>query len=422
LDRRLDLDLTRGKPSPEQLDLSNELLSLPRGFLDRNGVDVRNYGGLQGLLELREIFAELLRVAPEQLVAGGNSSLTMMNDALSYLLRHGGPESSQPWAAGEVSFICPVPGYDRHFTLLEHLGIRMVTVPMLEDGPDVEAVARLAAADKRVKGLWVVPTYSNPSGAVTTHEIAARLATMHTAASDFRIFWDNAYGLHHLTDDEPKSAEVLGLAHVAGHPDRVLVFASTSKVTFAGAGVGFLAASLRNVEWFLGHQAASSIGPDKVNHLRHAQFFGDADGVREHMRRHRAVLEPKFVAVQQVLTARLAEAGVATWNTPRGGYFVNLNVVPGTAARVVALAGDVGLQITPAGSTYPYGRDELDHNLRLAPTVPSLDEVREATDVLATCILLAAVEHRLSTARDERPGASSPRVISARPGTTPDVD
>jgi DNA-binding transcriptional MocR family regulator len=421
LDRRLDLDLTRGKPSPEQLDLSNELLSLPRGFLDRNGVDVRNYGGLQGLLELREIFAELLWVAPEQLVAGGNSSLTMMHDALCYLLRHGGPESSQPWGAGEVRFICPVPGYDRHFTLLEHLGIRMVTVPMLDDGPDVEAVARLAAADERVKGLWVVPTYSNPSGAITTHEVAARLATMHTAATDFRIFWDNAYGLHHLTDDEPKSADVLGLAQVAGHPDRVLMFASTSKVTFAGAGVGFLASSVRNVDWFLGHLGASSIGPDKVNHLRHAQFFEDADGVREHMRRHRAVLEPKFVAVQEVLTARLDGAGVATWNSPRGGYFVNLDVRPGTAARVVELAGGVGVRITPAGSSYPYGRDDLDQNLRLAPTMPSFQEVREATDVLATCILLAAVEQLLSTAGDERPGASSATVVSSRPGAIPDA-
>lgn len=403
-DRGLDLDLTRGKPSGEQLDLANELLSLPRGFIDRSGADVRNYGGLQGLAELREIFAELLGAGPEQLVAGGNSSLTMMHDALSHLLRHGGPDSPRPWGADEVRFICPVPGYDRHFTLLEHLGIRMVTVPMLDDGPDVDAVARLAAADARVKGLWVVPTYSNPTGAVTTHEVAARLAAMPTAATDFRIFWDNAYALHHLTDDEPKSSDVLGLAQVAGNPHRVLMFASTSKITFAGAGVAFLASSVRNVDWFLGHQAASSIGPDKVNHLRHAQFFESADGVREHMRRHRAVLEPKFAAVQEVLASRLTGHGVATWNSPRGGYFVNLDVHPGTAGRVVELAAEAGLRLTPAGSTHPYGRDDLDRNLRLAPTMPSVHEVREATDVLATCILLAATEHRLSAAGGGRSG------------------
>ena len=396
------LDLTRGKPSAQQLDLADDLLRLPTSTKDSKGVDVRNYGGLEGLSDLREMFAELLWVEPEQVVAGGNSSLTMMRDTLVYLMLFGGVDSERPWSQEEkVRFVCPVPGYDRHFTLLESLGIEMVTVPMHDDGPDVDAVAALVADDPSIKGIWIVPTYANPSGSVVSQDKAARLAAMPTAAPDFKIFWDNAYALHHLTEEEAKSADILTLASAADHPHRPIMFASTSKITYAGAGVAFLAASTGNVAWYLGHLANGSIGPDKVNHLRHVEFFGSPQGVRDHMVKHRDIIAPKFAEVDRVLTERLDGRGVATWNTPSGGYFVNLDVVPGTASRVVALAKEAGIALTPAGSSYPYKQDPDDTNIRLAPTMPPLAEVTEAMEAVATCVLLAAVE-KATAAADPR--------------------
>ena len=391
--RGLKLDLTRGKPSAEQLDLSDALLRLPSGTKDSSGTDVRNYGGLAGLTELREMFAELLWVEPEQVVAGGNSSLSMMRDCLVDLMLFGGVDSERPWSKEEtVRFVCPVPGYDRHFTLLESLGVEMLTVPMREDGPDVEAVAALVADDPTIKGMWVVPTYANPTGATVSQEVAARLAAMPTAAPDFKIFWDNAYALHHLTEEEAKSADILTLAAAAGHPHRPIMFASTSKITFAGAGVAFLAASTDNVAWYLEHLGKGSIGPDKVNQLRHVEFFGSPQGVREHMVRHREIIAPKFAEVDRVLTQRLGGLGVATWNNPRGGYFVNLDVLPGTASRVVELAKEAGIALTPAGSSFPLKHDPEDTNIRLAPTMPPLAEVTEAMEAVATCVVLAAAE------------------------------
>jgi DNA-binding transcriptional MocR family regulator len=392
-ERDLKLDLTRGKPAPAQLDLAEELLDLPRGHVDASGTDVRNYGGLQGLAELRAIFAELLRVDPAQLVAGGNSSLTLMHDCLVDLLLHGGVDSPRPWSQEEkVTFVCPVPGYDRHFAMLEHHGIDMVTVPMREDGPDADAVARLVADDPSIKGMWIVPTYANPAGSVTTQEVAARLASMEAAAPDFRIFWDNAYAFHHLTADEAKSADILSLASAAGHPHRPLAFASTSKITYAGAGVAFFAASPENVAWHLGHLAKRSIGPDKVNHLRHAQFFGSAQGVRDHMVRHREIIAPKFAEVERVLSERLGGLGIASWTRPGGGYFVSLDLLDGTASRVVQLAKEAGIALTPAGASFPHGQDPDDRNIRLAPTFPVLEEVTAAMEAVATCVLLAAAE------------------------------
>ncbi|MEZ0577934.1 aminotransferase class I/II-fold pyridoxal phosphate-dependent enzyme [Nocardioides sp. MH1] len=388
----LKLDLTRGKPGADQLDLSNGLLGLPTGFKDRSGTDVRNYGGLDGLAEVREIFADLLSVDAAQVVAGGNSSLTMMYQVVSWLLSHGGPDSPRPWAQEEkVTFICPVPGYDRHFTMLAELGIEMVTVPMHHDGPDVPAV-RALVGDPSVKGLWLVPTYANPTGAVCSTEVAAELMAMETAAPDFRILWDNAYAVHHLTDEETKSADALGLASASGHPNRPIMFASTSKITFAGAGVAALAASPENREWYLKRLSFASIGPDKVNQLRHVEFFGDADGVRAHMRKHRDLIAPKFAAVQDALTARLDGLGIATWSKPVGGYFVDLDVLDGTAARVVQLAKDAGIALTPAGSAFPHGNDPDDRNIRLAPTFPVLAEVEAAMAGVAVCVELAAVE------------------------------
>ena len=391
--RELGLDLTRGKPSSAQLDLSDALLDLPTSTTDATGTDVRNYGGLEGLAQLREIFAELLEVEKAQLICGGNSSLTMMHQALTYLLLWGGPGSERAWKdEPEVKFVCPVPGYDRHFSMLADFGIEMLTVPMHHDGPDVEAVAALVADDPAVKGMWVVPTYANPTGSVVSPDVARALMSMPTAAPDFRVFWDNAYALHHLGDEEVRSADALGLAAEAGNPDRPVMFASTSKITWAGAGVAFMAMSEANKAWFLRHLSMASIGPDKVNHLRHVQLFGDAEGVREHMRKHRALIAPKFAAVDAALTGTLEGLEIAEWTRPTGGYFVNLDVLDGTATRVVELAKQAGIALTPAGASFPHGQDPRDRNIRLAPTFPPLEQVETAMAGVATCVALAAAE------------------------------
>jgi len=393
-ERGLALDLTRGKPSPAQLDLADRLLTLPEGTRDPAGVDVRNYGGLEGIRAIREMFADLLWVEPEQVVAGGNSSLVLMREVLTDLWLKGGVDSERSWGAEEkVTFICPVPGYDRHFTLLSWFGIETVTVPMHADGPDVEAVAELVAKDPSIKGIWIVPTHANPSGSIVSQEVAARLASMPTAAPDFKIFWDNAYAFHHLTEEEAKSADLLSLAAASGHPHRPIMFASTSKITYAGAGVSFLAGSVETVRWYLDHLGKGAIGPDKLNQLRHVQFFGSPQGVRDHMRLHREIIAPKFEAVAGVLEKRLGGRGVATWTHPSGGYFVSLDVVPGTAARVIELAKAAGVALTPAGSAFPGGHDPDDTNIRLAPTFPQLAEVSQAMEAVATCVLLAAAEH-----------------------------
>jgi DNA-binding transcriptional MocR family regulator len=389
----LKLDLTRGKPASAQLDLSDRLLSLPTSAFDRDGVDTRNYGGLEGVKELREIFAELLWIEPEQLVAGGNSSLVMMREVLVDLWLHGAVDSERPWSHEEkVKFLCPVPGYDRHFTLTDWFGIEMVTVPSDEFGPDPDAVAELAGKDPSIKGIWIVPTYANPSGSIVTQEVAERLASMTTAAPDFKILWDNAYAFHHLTEEEAKSADILSLASAAGHPHRPIMFASTSKITYAGAGVAFLGGSVETIQWYVGHLGKGAIGPDKLNQLRHVQFFGSADGVREHMRRHAEIIRPKFDQVLTVLDEQLGGLGIASWTEPTGGYFISLDVLDGTAARVIELAKGAGVALTQAGSSFPYGRDPRDRNIRLAPTFPEPAEVEKATRVVATCARLAAAE------------------------------
>jgi DNA-binding transcriptional MocR family regulator len=393
----LKLDLTRGKPATAQLDLSDGLLKLPTTTRDRAGTDVRNYGGLEGLPELREIFGDLLGVDAAQVVVGGNSSLTMMYGVIVNFLLFGGVESPRPWTQEEqVRFICPVPGYDRHFQMLAEFGIDMVTVDMHEDGPDMDAVESLVRDDPSVKGIWIVPTYANPSGAVVSQEVAARLAAMPTAAPDFTIFWDNAYAFHHLTQDETKSADIITICAASGHPHRPVMFASTSKITYAGAGVAALAASVENVAWYLRHLGKGSIGPDKVNQLRHVEFFGSAEGLRQHMHRHRAIIAPKFAAVGEALRRDLDGLDIAEWSHPRGGYFVNLDVLDGTAARVVQLAKDAGIALTPAGSSFPHGHDPRDRNIRLAPTMPVLDEVRTAMAGVATCVALAAAERLIA--------------------------
>ncbi|WP_346769288.1 aminotransferase class I/II-fold pyridoxal phosphate-dependent enzyme [Planctomonas sp. JC2975] len=397
VERGLSLDITRGKPSAEQLDLSNALLTLPGegNYRDAAGTDLRNYGNPQGLPGLRAIFSDVLRVPVPQLLALGSSSLTIMHDVVVHALLHGLPESERPWSREEtVSFICPVPGYDRHFAITEHLGIRMIPVAMTDAGPDVAQVERLLAEDPTIRGMWCVPVHSNPTGAVYTEEVARALVSL-PAASDFRIFWDNAYAVHHLTDDVPEPIDILSLAAEAGNPDRVFVFASTSKVTYAGAGVAFFGSSPENVSWYLSHAAVQSIGPDKLNQLRHVQFLKDEAGVKAHMLRHRALIEPKFTAVSEVFERRLSPYGAGSWTTPTGGYFVSLDVHDGCAERAVALAAQAGIAVTPAGSTYPYHRDPRDANIRIAPTMPSLAELVDALEGMCTAILLAEVEQLL---------------------------
>ena len=398
--RGLKLDMTRGKPSPAQLDLSNELLTLPGegSFRAEDGVDCRNYSpptGLYGLPELREIFAPLLNVPVDQLVAGGNASLAIMHDTLVFSLLKGTVDSYAPWLRGGVKFICPVPGYDRHFALCEQYGIEMIPVELGANGPDLEEVRELAAEDPAIKGIWVVPTYANPNGAVYTEDVTRALLEMPTAADDFRIFWDNAYAVHHLTDDEIPALDILRLAEEAGNPNRPFLFASTSKITFAGAGVAFFAGSAANVAWYVKHLAKRTIGPDKLNHLRHVAYLRSPERVLELMRRHRALLAPKFAQVSEILGKRLGEHGVATWTNPDGGYFVSLDVLDGTASRVVALARDAGINLTGAGAAFPHGYDPNDRNIRIAPSFPAPEEVANAVDGLATCVLLAATEKLL---------------------------
>ncbi|MFW0874476.1 aminotransferase class I/II-fold pyridoxal phosphate-dependent enzyme [Rhodococcoides corynebacterioides] len=392
--RGLALDLTRGKPSPEQLDLASDLLTLPGAdFRDGSGTDCRNYGGLQGLPELRAIFGELLSIPVANLVAGNNASLEIMHDLVVWALLHGTVDSVRPWSQEPVvRFLCPSPGYDRHFAITESVGIEMIPVRMNPDGPDVAEVERLLSADPQIKGMWCVPNYANPTGAVYSDEVVRALATMPAAAPDFRLFWDNAYAVHPLAEAFPPAYDVLGMAEEAGHPNRPYVFASTSKVTFAGAGVSFLGASTANLDWYLSHFGKKSIGPDKLNQLRHLRFFGDADGVRAHMAKHREILAPKFALVQQILDDRLGASKVASWTEPAGGYFVSLDVLEGTAARTIALAKDAGIALTAAGSAFPYKRDPEDKNIRLAPSFPSTDELAAAMDGVATCVLLAATE------------------------------
>ena len=396
--KNLALDLTRGKPSSEQLDLSNGLLTLPGegNFRDDEGVDTRNYGGQNGLTGLRGIFGELLGIPVPNLVAGNNASLEFMHDVVVFAMLHGGVDSPRPWVQEPaVKFLCPSPGYDRHFAITESLGIEMITVPMREDGPDVDTVEELVAADPAIKGMWCVPVYSNPTGTVYSWEMVRRLVQMRTAAEDFRLFWDNAYPVHTLTNDFVRQVDVLGLAAQAGHPNRPYVFASTSKITFAGSGVSFFGGSLGNIAWYLQYAGKKSIGPDKVNQLRHLRFLRDADGVRLHMMRHRQLLAPKFELVLDILDRRLSDSKIASWTEPKGGYFISLDVLPGTAKRTVGLAKDAGIAVTEAGASFPYRKDPDDTNIRIAPSFPPLPDLAEAIDGLATCALLAAAEKLL---------------------------
>jgi len=392
--RGLKLDLTRGKPAADQLALSDALLTLPGegAFTDAAGTDLRNYGGPSGLPELRAIFSEVLGIPVPQLLAIGNSSLTLMHDMVAFAMLHGVPGSERPWGREEtVSFLCPVPGYDRHFAITEALGIRMIPVPLNDDGPDIAAVKAALAVDPTIKGMWCVPVYSNPTGAVYSPEVARELVSL-DAADDFRIIWDNAYAVHHLTDWRPEPIDILSLAAEAGNPDRVFVFASTSKVTYSGAGVAFIGSSPENIRWYSHWASFQSIGPDKLNQLRHVALLKSPEGLAAHMEKHRALIAPKFAAVQEVFGRRLAPFGVGSWTDPKGGYFVTLTVTPGVAQRAIQLAAEAGIAITPAGSTHPYHDDPEDAVIRIAPTFPTMAELTEGLEAFCTALLLAEAE------------------------------
>ena len=391
--RGLKLDLTRGKPSSEQLDLSNGLLALPgaEDYLAADKTDTRNYGLLQGLPELRALLAPLFGATPAQVVLGDNSSLALMHDAIAYALLKGTVDSPRPWSREpRVAFLCPVPGYDRHFGICQDFGIEMIAVPLGDHGPDMTAVERLVREDAGIKGMWCVPKYSNPTGTVYAAETIERLAAMTTAAPDFRIFWDNAYAVHHLTAERIEIPSLLDACARHSQPHRAFVFGSTSKITLAGAGVALFAASPENVAWYLGRMGKRTIGGDKVNQLRHLRHLRDTAGLLALMDRHRAIIAPKFATVVDTFERHLAGTGVASWVVPKGGYFISLDVLEGCAADVVRLATEAGVALTPAGSTYPLGRDPGDRNIRIAPTFPDLATVGTAAEGVALSVLLAS--------------------------------
>jgi DNA-binding transcriptional MocR family regulator len=389
----IKLDLTRGKPSPEQLDLSNALLSLPGedDYRGADGTDLRNYGGPDGLAELRAIFGELLHIPTEGLLALDAVTLPIMHGTVVNALLNGAVGGDGPWRdVPDVAFLCTVPGYDRHFTICEALGIRMIPVPPVDGALDLDTIRRLVASDASIRGMWAVPMYANPTGYSFTEDEVKALVEMPAAAPDFTLMWDNAYAVHHLTEEEAPVIDVLALAAAAGHPDRPIVFASTSKITFAGGGVGFVGGSPAVVDWIRAYSFARNIGPDKINQLRHVRFLKSAEGVRAHMRENRDLLVPKFDAALQILQERLT--GSATWTRPKGGYFISLEAGKGVATRAVALAKEAGIAVTAAGAPYPYGNDPHDSTIRIAPSFPSIDDLRAAIDGLCTCILLAQAE------------------------------
>lgn len=397
----LKLNMARGKPAAAQLDLSMpmlDILSSDADYKSADGTDCRNYGVVDGLPEAKEFMASMLDDEAENVIVFGNASLNIMYDAVARCWMFG-TLGSTPWGRLDtVKWICPVPGYDRHFGVTEAFGIEMITVPMLADGPDMDEVERLVAEDESVKGIWCVPKYSNPGGVTYSDEVVERLANMECAADDFRIFWDNAYCVHHLYDDVADQDHLMDIGDAcieAGNPDRYFKFASTSKVTFPGAGIAAMAASPENVADIKKRMGVQTIGHDKLNQLRHVRFLRDAEGLARHMAKHAAIVRPKFELVCEKLEAGLAETGCGSWSNPRGGYFVSFDAPAGTAKRIVGLAKEAGVVMTGAGATYPYKNDPADSNIRIAPTLPPLEELEAAMDVLVCCVKLAAVEDLL---------------------------
>ncbi len=395
----MSLDLTRGKPCPEQLDLSNPMLTIVSGdsFRTTDGTDCRNYGGLDGLPEAKSLFAAYMGVDPTEVIIGGNASLTMMYDVFMRIMLMGVGDGQAPWSQlPHVRILCPSPGYDRHFSICANLGIEMLPVEMTGAGPDMNAVEDLVAGDETIKGIWCVPIFSNPTGEIYSDDTVNRLARMPARAPDFRIFWDNAYAVHQFAGEPPEQKNILTACKDADDPERPLMFGSTSKITFPGGGLAILAGSTRNMDWVRQQLFYQTIGPDKLNQLRHVRFLGDVVGIKRHMQKHAAIVRPRFEAVEAILTRELAGKGIADWTHPQGGYFVSFNTPDGCARAVVAKAQKAGVKLTPAGATYPLGVDPRDRNIRIAPTFAALEDVNAAVEVLAVCTQIVTIEKILA--------------------------
>ena len=395
----LKLDMSRGKPSAAQLDLGMGIMDALDSDSDmktEGGVDTRNYGLMDGIPEAKRLIGDMLGIAPESVIVCGNSSLSIMYDTVSRAMTHGFLGET-PWCRlDKVKFLCPVPGYDRHFAITQHFGIEMINIPMSESGPDMDLVEKLVAQDESVKGIWCVPKYSNPQGITYSDETVRRFAALKPAAKDFRIFWDNAYAIHHLYEDQQDELlEILGECEKAGNPDMVFEFASTSKISFAGAGIAAVAASPANLEEIRKSMTIQTIGYDKVNQLRHVRYFKDFQGMKDQMRRYAQQIRPKFEAVLQVLESELGGLGIGSWVRPRGGYFISFEAMEGCAGEIVSLCREAGVTLTGAGATYPYKKDPKDSNIRIAPSFPTPEELARATDLFVLCVKLASVRKLL---------------------------
>ena len=395
----ISLDMSRGKPGADQLDLSAPMLDVLNSasdFKSSKGIDVRNYGELDGIPEAKQLFSELMDAPTDHIIVYGNSSLNVMYDTVSRSMTHG-VNGSTPWCKlDKVKFLCPVPGYDRHFKITEFFGIEMINIPLLEDGPDMDLVEEYVNNDPAVKGIWCVPKYSNPTGIVYSDEVVRRFAALKPAAEDFRIYWDNAYCIHHLYKD--KQAEILNIideCEKAGNPDMVYMFGSTSKITFPGSGVAALATSPRNVEFIKKQLTVQTIGHDKINQLRHTRFFKNIDGMKAHMEKHADILRPKFEAVLNEFDKELAGLEIGSWVRPVGGYFISFDALEGCAKKIVAMCKDAGVVLTGAGATYPYGKDPKDSNIRIAPSFPSVEEMEAASKIFVLCVKLVSIDKYL---------------------------
>ena len=398
--RGLKLDMSRGKPSQEQLDLSMGMMDVLSSYSDlacEDGTDCRNYGVLDGIQEAKVLIGDMIECNPENIIIYGNSSLNIMYDTISRSMTHG-VMGNTPWCKlDKVKFLCPVPGYDRHFAITEYFGIEMINVPMLPTGPDMDMVEELVSKDEAIKGIWCVPKYSNPQGITYSDETVRRFARLKPAAKDFRIYWDNAYCVHHLYDmDQDHLIEILAECKRAGNPDMVYKFCSTSKISFPGSGIAALAASKANLDDIRKYITVQTIGHDKLNQLRHVKFFKDLEGVHAHMKKHAAILRPKFEMVEATLEKELGGLGIGEWTTPKGGYFISFESLDGCAKKIVAMAKEAGVVMTGAGATYPYGKDPKDSNIRIAPSFPPIEELEKAAQVFVVCVKLASVEKLLA--------------------------
>lgn len=395
----LKLDMSRGKQSTAQLDMTMSIMNVFDSdsiLKTENGVDCRNYGLMDGIPEVKKLLGDMMGVSAQNVLVYGNSSLSVMYDAISHSVTHG-VMGSTPWCKlDKVKFLCPVPGYDRHFKITEYFGIEMINIPMTADGPDMDLVEKYVNEDEAVKGIWCVPKYSNPQGISYSDETVRRFANLKPAAKDFRIYWDNAYAVHHLYDDkQDEILEILSECEKAGNPDIVFEFCSTSKVSFAGGGIAGMAASSANLDYIKEGMTVRTIGYDKVNQLRHVRYFKDINGIREHMRKHAEIIRPKFEAVLQVLDREIGGLGIGEWNRPVGGYFISFEAMEGCAKAIVAKCKEAGVVMTGAGATYPYGNDPKDSNIRIAPTFPTPEEMAEAADLFVLCVKLVSVNKLL---------------------------